>query len=256
MNTRIAIIAAFGLASACALATDHNNLDSGRPLRFDDAYSIAFRERAIEFVFSVDTFRRSSPTYGLKAEYKFGFAKNRDIGISFEPSYSGAERRFDANNVELSYFHGIRREIENQPAIAYKIDLGLPTGRDSRGVDLRFRGIATKALGQYDKLHLNLDAIYASKPGSSERNVVFGAILGYSTPLGYPKQFNQTLVAEFALQQSKVRGQGYTGTIGLGMRRQIGVRSVLDFGIESDVLATKGAQKDSVRLIIGYSIGF
>lgn len=30
-------------------ANDHNNLDSGRPLSFDDAESIGFGEQSIEF---------------------------------------------------------------------------------------------------------------------------------------------------------------------------------------------------------------
>lgn len=241
--------------AASALAIDHNNLDAGRPLRFDDAYSIAFGERAFETGVSMDTFRRRASDFGFQTEVKYGFAKNQDIGIAFSPGYDGERRRFDANRVELSYFHGLRREIDDSPAIGYKVEVGLPTGRDTEGIEAHFRAIATKSLRQYDKVHLNLDAIYASEPEAGERQVAFGAILGYSTPLGYPKRFDQTLVAEFAVQQSAMKGKGATGTVGLGLRRQIGVRSVFDIGLESDIFAPAGTPKGT-RLVIGFSASF
>lgn len=244
------------LAPAAFSQSDHNNIDSGRPLRFDDAYSIAFRERALEFGLSLDTFRRSQPSYGFRAEYKVGFAKNQDIGITFDPSYSGADRRFDRGNVELAYFNSMRREIGNSPALAYRVEVGLPTGRDSQGVDAKFRAIATRALGQYDRLHLNLDAVVSSNSKPSERTIAFGAILAYTSPLGYPRKFDTTMVAEFALQQSRTRGQGYTGTLGLGLRKQMSPRTVVDFGIESDIFASRGAAQSPFRLTVGYSVGF
>lgn len=244
------------LLASLAMANDHNNLDSGRPLRFDDAYSIAFRERALEFGMSLDTFRRNRPDYGIKAEYKVGFAKNQDIGIAFHPFYSGDEGAGKWGEVELSYFHGLRREIDNTPALAYRLDLAMPTDRDKRGAEVRLRGIATKAFRQFDKMHLNVDAQWATSPDPDEREVTFGAILGYSMPLGYPRAFDQTLVAEFALQQGIMRGDGYTGTIGLGLRRQMSPRAVLDFGVESDVFAPASAKRAPFRMTIGYSTAF
>ncbi len=246
-----------GTLMGSALAqSDHNNIDSGRPLRFDDAYSIAFRERALEFGISIDTFRRSAPNYGFRAEYKIGFAKNQDVGITFDPSYIGSDRRFDPGNVEIAYFNSLRREIGNSPALAYRIELGLPTGRDSEGVDAKFRAIATRALGQYDRIHLNVDANVVSSPRGDERTVAFGAILGYTNPLGYPRRFDQTMVAEFAVEESRIRGEGYAGSVGIGLRRQLSPRTVFDIGIESALFSTRGATKSPFRLTVGYSMGF
>ncbi len=244
------------LVSSALAQSDHNNIDSGRPLRFDDAASIAYRERALEFGLSLETFRRKAANYGFRAEYKVGFAKNQDIGITFDPSYDGSERRFDAGNVEIAYFNAFRREINDAPALAYRIELGLPTGRGSQGVDAKFRGIATRALGQYDKIHLNVDIAVASNPRPDEQNSALGVIFGYTSPLGYPRKFDQTLVAEFGVQQSRIRGQGYTGTFGVGIRKQLSPQSVFDMGIESDIFATRGASQSPIRLTVGYSIGF
>ncbi len=244
------------LSSSLAFASDHNNIEAGRPLRFDDAYSIAFRERALEFGLSLDTFRRRGPNYGGKTEMKYGFAKNQDISIAFEPSYSSLNRMGDVGNVEIGYFNGLRREINNAPALAYRVDVGLPTGRGARGLDLRFRGVATKALGQYDKIHLNLDLNMMTSPGIGERRHTVGVVLGYSKPLGYPRRFDQTLVADFAIQQSKTQGEGYVGSVGLGLRRQINPRAVFDIGVTSDIFSTKGAERSPFRLSIGYSVSF
>jgi hypothetical protein len=81
-------------------------------------------------------------------------------------------------------------------------------------------------------------------------------VLGYSTPLGYPRRFDQTLVADFAVQQSKNQGEGYVGSVGLGLRRQVSPQSVFDIGIMSDLFSTKGAERSPFRLAIGYSVSF
>lgn len=250
------LLIGIGLMSQSALAIDHNNIDGGRPLRFDDAYSIAFGERAFEFGFGSSFLRRKSNLWDAKAEFKYGFAKNRDIGIAFEPRYGGGDDRFDVGNVELSYFEHLQREIDNSPALGYKVDLALPTGRGAEGVKGRFRGIVTKTVNQFDKVHLNLDVNVNGSRNSTERDVSFGAIVGYSKPLGYPTKFDQTLVAEFALQQSDVRSEGWTGSVGLGLRKQVGVRSVFDIGIQSDIFSDRGGPKVPLRFVVGYSIGF
>lgn len=244
------------LLSSLAFASDHNNIEAGRPLRFDDAYSIAFRERAFEFGLSLDTFRRRGPTYGNKTEFKYGFAKNQDISVAFEPTYSSSERRGDIEHVEIGYFNGLLREIDDSPALAYRVDVGLPTGRGAKGLDLRFRGIATKALGQYDKVHLNLDLNMNTDPGPGERRHTVGTVLGYSKPLGYPRRFDQTLVADLAIRQSKNQGEGYVGSLGVGLRRQVSPRAVFDVGVMSDLFSTRGAERSPFRLAIGYSLSF
>lgn len=239
-----------------ALASDHNNIDSGRPLRFDDAYSIGFGERALEYGLSSAWLRGGSMLYDGKFEFKYGFAKNRDIGINFHPSYLEEDKHFDAGNVELSYFQQIQREIDNSPALAFKVDLGLPTGRDSSGIEARLRGIMTKNAGQYDKFHINVDAFFATDPEAGARDVTFGAVFGYSNPLGAPTKFDKTFVAQFAVEQGRMSGEGWTGNLGIGLRQQVSERGVLDFGIESDIFAPSGSRKTPIRLTLGYSYGF
>lgn len=237
-------------------AVDHNNVDAGRSLRFDDASSVAFHERAIEAGIGAAFPRHMTATDGSMLEFKYGFALNMDASASLSPMYATGPDQFDAGDLALSFFHALRREIGSGPALAYRIGLDLPTGRDSKGVGGHVRAIMTKALRQYDKIHLNLDGNFNSAAESWERDATFGSVLGYTVPIGYPRSFTQTLLAEFAVEQSEIRGQGWTGTAGIGLRKQIGVRSVADLGIESDVFITKDAPQIPFRVTVGYSIGF
>jgi hypothetical protein len=223
------------LLAGTAFASDHNNIDSGRPLRFEDAYSIAYGERTFEFGLFGTGFRHNAPAYGAAFEFKHGFALNQEWGISYSPTFSGRER-FD--EVELSYLQALRREIGDAPALAYRLNVGF----DEDKVEGRIRGIATKALGQYDKLHLNLDFDFTEdqRPG-------FAAILGYSTPLGYPRHFDQTLVAEILMERRG--GDDWTGAVGLGLRRQLDPVSTFDFGLEAGF-------NGGATLRIGYARSF
>jgi hypothetical protein len=44
--------------------------------------------------------------------------------------------------------------------------------------------------------------------------------------------------------------------VGVGLRKQVGYRSVFDLGIQSDLAGWKGAPRDRIRLVVGYSHGF
>ena len=252
---RLMLLPVLALTGA-AFATDHNNIEKDRPLRFDDAYSIAYRSLEFQNGFRFDTFNRARPVYNFRSELQYGFAKNKDISLGFEPSYDAADGKTRLSIAELSYFEGLRREIGNQPALGYRVDVGLPVDGTRRGVESRLRGVLTKSLHQYDKIHLNLDVNYSSAPNSGERSTTFGAIVGYSSPIGYPRHFNTTFLSEFAIEQSKLEAGGVNGYVGIGMRKQVSTTAVIDFGLESDVFSAKGASPSPGRLTLGYSFNF
>lgn len=251
-----AVAAAFVLlavAPPTAWAIDHDNIDAGRPLRFEDADSIAFRERAFETGVALGVPRRGSSELGLTAEYLMGSALNTHFSLDFDPSV--AQRRFDAGNVGVGVFRSLNRETLGTPAFALRADAFLPTGRDARGgTDLRLRGILSKTVRQYGRLHANADAHLRSRPGSGERSVVPAVTLGYSRPLGFPTRFDRTGLLEAALRGGD-RG-GAVATVGAGLRQQVTVRSVFDVGLEADVASWRGAPRESVRLVAGYSTAF
>ncbi len=200
-----------------SFANDHNNIEHGRPLLFDDAYSIAYGER--EFQFGLDLNSRRS---GLMSSLSYGFAKNQELSFGFESS------KGSTTVSEVSYFQSISREIENSPALGFRLTANSARGTKPSG---QLRMVATKALHQYDKVHLNVDFDTDQSPGF---------ILAYSSPLGYPKKFDQTLVSELVFRRNE-------RSVGLGIRKQIDARSILDLGV-------RGGKQ--VNVVMGYSISF
>lgn len=229
------LIALFiGVTAIAAAQTDHDNLDAGRPLLFEDAEPVAYRTMAFEYGFGLNAPRRRSLGLDGTFEFIYGLALNGQLEFGFEPSIDGRRSgRVDA--YDIAYLHSFRQEIKNQPALALKVEASFP-GQLGEKTNYRVRGIATKTVGRFDRVHLNLDADIQSQTR-------LGGVLGYSHPIGYPREFNTTGLAEVAYYDRRL-------ALGLGVRRQISPRSVLDFGIQSDLAARP------LRLIAGYSTSF
>lgn len=248
------------LLTAPALAVDHNNIDSGRPLRFDDAEAIAYREHAIEAGLNARWPRGSRLGGGFEVEYLHGFAMNSHWIIGIDPTFGGRagsdDTRFDVGELNLGVFHNFNREFGNTPAFAVRADAYLPTGRDASGVGFRLRGIASKQATQYGRVHLNVDLNAETNAGKGERTFHPGATIGFTHPIGYPTRFTTTGLAELAVQAGPESGRGPVVSVGVGLRKQVGVRSVFDIGIQSDLVGFNGAARDHIRLIAGYSVGF
>ncbi len=250
------------LLATPAFAVDHNNLDAGRPLDFDDAASVAYREKAFEVGGAIVKPKDGKTGVEGAAELLYGLAKNSHVSLGFDPKYVadssgaplGAKRRSDFGAVALGFFHNFNREYGNTPALAVRADAFLPTGRDSQGVDVRLRGIASKQVGRFDRVHLNLDLFLNNSAGAGERKTQPGVILGYSHPLGLPSRFDRTFVAQVGYHANPLSGQNGLTTIGIGLRQQVTVRSVFDVGVTSDV--SGGANRESFKLIAGYSTQF
>jgi hypothetical protein len=247
------------LAASSAGANDHNNIDANRPLSFDDAESIGLGEQSLEIGAAFVKPHGRSAGGEFEVEYLYGFAPNTHLSIGIDPRVGGRagndDTRFDPGNLSVGVFHNFNREYGNTPAFAVRADAEFPTGRDSQGVDFRLRGIASKTVGQYDRLHLNVDLNVKSQPEDDERRVAPGVILGYSRPLGYPRRFDRTGLAELGVRASEEEGGGAVVSAGIGLRQQVGYQSVLDIGLKSEFAGGNG-DRDELRLVVGYSTAF
>lgn len=241
-----------------ASAVDHNNIDAGHPLSFDDAESIAFEEQAFEFS-AKTVFPDGQPVGGeFTLEYLNGFALNTHFSIELDSSVGGRvnsdSTQFELDSVSMTLFHNFNREYNNVPALALRSDVAIPTGEDANGLDFRLRGIASKTLEQYHRFSLNLDLEGTTASETDERSLIPGVILGYATPIGYPRQFDKTFLAEVGVRLSEKIDNGAIILTGMGLRQQVGYQRVLDFGIEGDI-STDG-RESRLRLILGYSGNF
>ncbi len=246
--------------STPATAVDHNNVDAGRPLSFDDAEAIAYGERAMETGLSVVSPFQRQPGLSMVAEFLYGFALNTQLGLDVDAVSGGragsAENSFEVETIGLNILHNFNREYGRLPAFSLRGNVSVPTEEGRDGVQIHLRGIASRALVQYDRVHINLDGVLATSPEPDERRFRPGIVLGYSKPLGYPRRFHTTGLAEFGVRASERKSAGAVGSLGLGLRRQITVRSLIDVGVRLDVLASPRAPHDSLIVTAGYSIGF
>jgi hypothetical protein len=138
-----------------AIAVDHNNIDANRPLNFDDAESIGFREQALDLGAAVVIPQDESVGGEFEIEYLYGFAPNTHLNIGIDPSLeeeNNDETEFNIGDLSVGVLHNFNREYNNTPAFALRGDAAFPTGKDSQGVDFRLRGIVSKTVGQYNPL--------------------------------------------------------------------------------------------------------
>lgn len=242
------------------IAVDHNNIDAGRPLSFDDAEAVAYHEIAVESGISGIFPNGDRAGLGLATEFLYGFALNTHAGIDVDAATGGragaSKRNFEVEDVGVNILHNFNREYGNVPAFSLRTDATLPTEDGSKGVKVRLRGILSKSLIQYDRVHLNLDGILVSDPSSGERKFRPGAVAGYSMPLGYPKKFTLTGLGEVSIRTPAQEGTGPLIAFGFGLRQQVTVRSVIDIGVQSDFVGGGGAPRENLKLTAGYSIGF
>lgn len=248
------------LVAGPAAAVDHNNLDAHRPLTFEDADSLAYREQALEAGLRLAWPRRRPLGLELSTEYLYGILPDSHLVVGLQPSFGGRagsrDTRPDPGDVSLGFFHNFRREHGPHPALALRADVAAPTGHGSRGAAFRLRGIASRQAGRYGRFHVNADLqARAGAPGAL-RAFHPALALGYSHPLGYPTHFATTALAELVVRAGEHRGAGAGLAAGLGVRRQVGLRSVFDAGIQADLAGGRRVNRDRLRLIAGYSYSF
>lgn len=120
-----------------ALAIDHKNLDEGRPLRLEDAYSIAHGEIALE-VGAAGIFPRRGPDRAVvPVEILYGAFPNLQVSLGTQLSTDprAIEEPAKSGDLHLSVLYNLSQETLTLPAFGVKGALNLPTGAGSAGVD-------------------------------------------------------------------------------------------------------------------------
>ncbi|MGI8924315.1 MAG: hypothetical protein ACR2HJ_09820 [Fimbriimonadales bacterium] len=242
------------LSVSATAQTDHDNIDSGRPLSFDDAEAIAYLGKAVEFGFAGNFFKNGRPGFEFPVTLIWGGMMDTQFEVGLA-ARAGQGAGNGVSPLDLSILHSFRRETRGGPAMALKAEVALPTERGDTA-SYRLRGIMTRNAGQFDRLHINVDVDFLPDAPAGTNKTLVGAVLGYTKPIGYPRHFDTTGLAEIAVRQAERRGDGAILSAGIGVRRQMTPRSVLDFGLQSDIVTGRGSNSNPLRLILGYSTGF
>ena len=90
------------------------------------------------------------------------------VGVRFLQLTFGAVEAYD-----LAYLYSFRQELGSVPALALKAEASFP-GTAGDKPTYRLRGIATKTVGRYDRLHANLDADFQPDGPAGTRRARLG----------------------------------------------------------------------------------
>jgi hypothetical protein len=221
-------LCAMALALACGHAlADVSNLERGLPAQVTDAEPIGRGEKQVQLGSSFDRQRNRETQLTLEPQVQWGFADRWQASLSVR-GIGGSADNTGSGDIGVQVFRKLSDEGTLLPALAAELQLALPSGKNTLGIDPTLRAIATKTLGSRPKthqVHLNLAWTRNNRPDAGERRERAQAVVGYSTPIGDKTAFVADLVRE---QQREV---GEMATIAeVGIRRELAKQTTLSLG--------------------------
>jgi hypothetical protein len=229
------MLAALMLAPPSVAAIDHKNLDEGRPLRVEDAYAISTGEIALEAGAGFTLRRRGADRGFFPVELLYGVLPNLQIGVG--TTLSTDPREIDeptkSGDLRLGALYNFNQETLVMPAFGVKLEVELPTGVESKGVDVEVKGIVTKSFERLS-VHFNAAYLFLTDGGRGQRDGRYELVLGASYPVGAPKFTRATLVADIFTEQSTHRGESNVVGTELGLRYQLTPSVVWDVGVGTE----------------------
>jgi hypothetical protein len=236
-------------------ALDHDNLDPNRPIQMEDAYAIPKGEIGVESGVRWNDRREGRTGVTFQPQLIYGAFHNTQIEIQgdlFTDPHSvvGADKSGD---LHLGVLYNFNTETVALPAFAMRVEVDLPTGIRSKGLDTQVTGIMTRSFGRL-RVHLNAGYTALGAPQGQERNGTYRVIAAASYPIGYPYRFRETLIVDVYSRQSDLVGQvNHTG-MEVGLRHQLSSRIVLDGGVGTEFA---GPPDRSIFMgTVGLSVGF
>lgn len=237
----VCTIAVLVLAPVAALAIDHKNLDEGRPLRLEDAYAISTGEIALEAGAGFTLRRRGSDRGFFPIEVLYGAFPNFQVGVGTKLSTDPREidESTKSGDLRIGALYNLNQETLVMPAFGVKLEVEVPTGVDSKGVDVELKGIVTKSFERLS-LHFNAAYVFLTDTDRGERDGRYELILGASYPVGAPKFTRATLIADVFTEQSTHRGESNVVGTEIGLRYQLTPRMVWDVGVGTEFSGPSG----------------
>jgi hypothetical protein len=219
-----------GLAAAFACghaAADVSNLERGLPAQVTDAEPIQQGEKQVQLTSRFDRQRSDQDQLNLEPQLQWGFADRWQASVSTR-AIGGSADHAGSGDIGLQVFRKLNDEGAVLPALAAELQLDLPSGKSTRGIDPTLRVIATRTLGSRPKthqVHLNLAWTRNNRPEAGERHERGQAIVGYSTPIGE----NMAFIADLVREQQREAG-GMATIAEVGIRRELARQTTLSLG--------------------------
>ncbi len=243
------------LVAAPAQALDHDNLDPNRPIGLEDAYAIPTGEIGLESGVRFNDRRQGRTQVAYQPQILYGALANTQIEIQSdvftEPrTLAGSNKSGD---LRVGVLYNFNTETLQVPAFAARVEVDLPTGVHSKGVDTQFTGIMTRSFGRL-RAHVNVGYTVVSAPQGQERPAAYRAVAAVSYPIGYPMRFRETLIASVYARQSDLRDQRNHTGVEIGLRHQLSSRIILDGGLGTEFLGP--SDRAALLGTVGVSVGF
>jgi hypothetical protein len=243
------------ITAAPTWAVDHNNLDEGRPLQMEDAYPIAYGELSAETGVRDSHNRHGDDRVAFPLELLYGAYWNLHLGLgsTLTTSPHTIDDPEKSGDLRLFGLYNLNQETLRIPALAVKLTLDFPSGIRSHGVDTELRGILTRTVG-HGRVHLNAGYQFIGNARDAERDGHYEVVLGAQYPLGYPRSFTTTVLADVFTRQATRFNETNNSGVEIGMRRQIAPSIILDAGINTEFIGP--SERDLFFATVGVSFGF
>jgi hypothetical protein len=245
-----AILAALAAAGTLS-AQQISNLEAGRPMAMEDARAI--ETGAFSFSLAYEAARREDRVdySGPSVSLVYGFANGLEAGAETRVLTSprlNASRGLSSGDLDVHVLGVAAEERGNRPAVAFRADLFLPTGFASHGTNVSGEAILTKSFDRF-RLHGGFTFLYVGDTRPGERRRRFRAVVGADAPLAGPWNTDTLLLADVVLAQSVRTVRNATVTFEAGIRRRIGMQTLLQ------VAALASVAGERTRTRFGGSIG-
>lgn len=236
-------------------AIDHKNLDGGRPLRLEDAYSIAHGEFSLEAGIGYRSNRGRNDQAFFPVEVTYGAFPNFhvELGTVLFTSPRAVEGPDRSGDLHLSALYNLNQETLRLPAFGIKGTMTFPTGVDSSGTDFELKGMVTRSVGRLS-LHGNAAVEFVGGARGNERDMLYKFAFGPSYPVGAPMYTRTTLLADIFIEQAHRRGERQTTGVEAGFRHQLTERIVVDAGLGTEFRGGSGRAR--FFAVSGISVGF
>ncbi len=249
------IVCILALFTPNAIALDHMNLDEGRPIHLQDAYSVAKGEFVLETGAGVSLKKTASDQGLFSIQFVYGILPNThfELGTTFFTSPHHSDSPHRSGDVNIGALYNFNQETLTLPALAVKGSLQFPSGVDSSGVDSELTWIVTKS---FHRLTLSFNAGYQflGGPDRNERRGRYKFVLGGGYPVGAPMHTRMVLLSDVYLEQSAQRGEKKTIGSEIGLRYQLRERIVVDFALGSEFSGP--SDRSRFFLNAGFSVAF
>lgn len=226
-TSRLLVMSSLFLFQLTSIAyPDHMNLDEGLPVRLEDAYPLAYRDREIQVFFQYVEQEKQRYRMNLTPILEAGFPINTQLEIDV-PLIFGKTDKTGSADIRTSLFYNFNMEGVYFPAIALEAAIAIPTGKNSEGVDPGFTLILTKTLGsgKLNRIHLNGEYSLNVDPRDNERRHLYTLVAGYS------QRITPNSIIIFDVYREREREENAeANVIEAGTRTQLDPLTVLSIG--------------------------